>query len=128
MPLRVLVVDDNRDGADAFGLLFETLGVEVRVAYSGADALVQAEDFRPHAGFFDVEMPGMSGLELARRMRERQAGEPLLLAAVTGLDADDAKEQTAAAGFDHHFTKPPVPAELVELLRGFQETHLDPRS
>ncbi|MBN9523625.1 response regulator [bacterium] len=72
--LRVLVVDDNRDAADSLGLLLELNGAAVRVAYGGVDALAQAEDFRPHVGLFDIHMPGMSGLELARAMRERAGG------------------------------------------------------
>jgi CheY-like chemotaxis protein len=84
VPLRVLVVDDNTDAADSLGLLLELNGAEVRVAYRGAEALALAAAYRPHVGFFDIDMPGMSGLELAREVR-RRAGGPLLLIDVTGV-------------------------------------------
>jgi len=121
--LRVLVVDDNRDAADSLGLLLELNGAAVRVAYGGADALREAETFRPHVGLFDIHMPGMSGLELARAMRERADGGPLLLIAVTGVSDEDAVERTAAAGFDRHLTKPADPAELDRAAWAFLREH-----
>jgi CheY-like chemotaxis protein len=119
VPLRVLIVDDNRDAADCLGLLFEITGVAVRVSYGGADALAQAEDFHPHAGLFDIDMPGMTGLELAREMRKRPGDGPLLLVAVTGVSTDETRERTAAAGFDQHLTKPVNGGELVRLVKDF---------
>ena len=119
MPLRVLIVDDNRDAADCLGLLFELTGVVVRVSYGGADALAQAEQFRAHAGLFDIDMPGMTGLDLAREMRKRPGDGPLLLVAVTGVSSDESRERTTAAGFDHHLTKPVCGGELVRLVKDF---------
>ncbi|MBN9517184.1 response regulator [bacterium] len=119
MPLRVLVVDDNRDAADALGLLLETLGASVRVCYAGADALALAPAFLPHAGLFDVDMPGMSGLVLSRRVREVLPGRPVFLVAVTGIGDAAARERTAAAGFDLHLTKPADGVALAGRLLGF---------
>ncbi len=119
MPLRALIADDNRDVADSLAMLLELSGAEVRVAYRGADALALAADFRPHAGLFDIDMPGMSGLELAREMRKRAGDDPLLLIAVTGVSTGAAVERTAAAGFNRHVTKPPDANELVRVLMEF---------
>jgi CheY-like chemotaxis protein len=119
VPLRVLIVDDNRDAADSLGQVFGLYGAEVRVAYSGADALTRVADFRPHAGLFDIDMPGMTGLELARRMRDRQADGPLLLIAVTGRDSGATRDRTGAAGFDLHVAKPPDPADLARVVWAF---------
>jgi CheY-like chemotaxis protein len=119
VPLRVLIVDDNRDAADCLGLLFDLVGAEARVAYGGVDALKQAAEFHPHAGLLDIDMPGMSGLELAREMRAWPRGGPLLLVAVTGVSDEEARRRTAAAGFDHHLTKPVDGSELVRLVNGF---------
>jgi two-component system, OmpR family, response regulator len=119
VPLRVLVVDDNRDAADSLALLFEMLGVAVRVAYGGDDALREAAEFRPHVGLFDIDMPGMSGLELARRVRGVLAGRPLFLVAVTGVSDPTARERSAAAGFDLHLTKPADGIELSSQMLGF---------
>jgi DNA-binding response OmpR family regulator len=123
VPLRVLIVDDNRDAADSLGLIFEINGADVRVAYDGADALRQAVEFRPHVGLFDVDMPGMSGLDLARTMRERQGDGPLLLIAVTGVDTDDARGRTTLAGFDGHITKPADPTDLDRVAWDFFRAH-----
>jgi CheY-like chemotaxis protein len=123
VPLRVLVVDDNRDAADSLGLLLELNGAVIRVAYGGADALAQAEAFRPHVGLFDIDMPGMSGLELAREMRKRPGDGPLLLIAVTGVSDTQAVERTAAAGFDRHVTKPADPTDLDREAWSFLREH-----
>lgn len=121
--MRVLVVDDNRDAADTLGWLLELRGAEVRVAYGGAAALTQAETFHPHIGLFDIDMPGMTGLELAREMRKRADDGPLLLIAVTGVSDADAVARTAAAGFDRHVTKPADPAELEREAWDFLRTN-----
>lgn len=121
--LRVLIVDDNRDAADSLALLFVLKGADARVAYGGAEALARLADFCPHAGLFDIHMPGMTGLELARRVRELHSRCPLLLVAVTGVGDEEAGEATAAAGFDTHLTKPADPAELDRVLSAFLREH-----
>lgn len=123
MPLRVLVVDDNRDAADSLGLLIELNGADVWVAYGGAEALTKAATFHPHVGLFDIDLPGMMGLELAREMRKQAAGGPLLLIAVTGVNSEDAVERTSAAGFDRHVTKPADPVELDRASWDFLRAH-----
>lgn len=119
MPLRVLIVDDNRDAADCLGLLLGLLGADTRVCYAGADALALAPAFRPHVGLFDIDMPGMSGLELARLIRAQHGRRRLLLAAVTGVSDPDARAATAAAGFDWHLTKPVDGTALAGRLMAF---------
>ena len=69
-PLRVLVVDDNRDGADALGLLLEELGNEVHVTYGGTQALDVATAFRPDLMLVDLVMPEMDGCGLVSRLRQ----------------------------------------------------------
>lgn len=120
--MRVLVVDDYRDAADALGLLLAMLGVEVRVCHGGADALRVANAFRPHVGLLDVDMPGMGGCELARRLR-LELGGPLLLVAATGVGSDEARGRTAAAGFDLHWTKTRDVTELLPVMTTFCRTH-----
>ena len=70
MNLRVLIVDDNRDGADALGLLVEELGNQVHVTYSGTRALEVATAFRPDLLLIDLVMPEMDGCGLAMRFRQ----------------------------------------------------------
>jgi PAS domain S-box-containing protein len=66
---RVLVADDNRDGADSLGLLLSLEGHEVHVAYTGGEALALAVAQPPEIAFLDVGMPDIDGYELARRLR-----------------------------------------------------------
>ncbi len=68
--LRVLVVDDNRDGADALGLLLEELGNQVHVTYGGTQALDVATAFRPDLMLVDLVMPDMDGCGLVTRIRQ----------------------------------------------------------
>ncbi|HJZ91371.1 MAG TPA: response regulator, partial [Gemmataceae bacterium] len=78
--LRVLVVDDNVDAAESLGKLLELEGHEVRRAHDGPTALATADVFRPDVIVLDLGMPGMDGFEVARRIRDRDEGGPLLVA------------------------------------------------
>ena len=113
---RVLVVDDNRDAAESLGILLSILGVEVQVAHDGPAALAAFASFSPQLLLLDLGMPGMNGFEVARRVRERPDGHTVTLAALTGWGQDRDREQTRAAGFDHHLVKPVDMAALQELL------------
>src|SRR4051812_40954188 len=69
-PLRVLVVDDSVDSAESMAIILEMSGYEVRKAHSGPEALDMAADYRPDIVLMDIGMPGMSGHEVAQKMRE----------------------------------------------------------
>jgi len=112
---RVLQVDDNLDVADSQMLLLRCLGVDAQAAYDGETALAMIPEFRPHMVIMDIGMPGMDGYETARRIRQLPEGKDLILAALTAWSHDDARRQTAEAGFDHHFVKP-LPIEALEKL------------
>lgn len=104
--LKVLVADDNRDGADGFGMLMELSGHEVRIAYSGKQALALAEEFRPQLVMMDIGMPEMDGYEVARSIRAQAWGRDMVLVAITGWGQDEDRREAEAAGFDHHRAKP----------------------
>jgi signal transduction histidine kinase len=105
-PLNVLVVDDNRDAAESLALLMKLAGHTVRVAHNGREALESARAFRPKVMLQDLEMPGMNGYEVARRIREQFASAEVVLVAVTGYGSDEARRLSREAGFDHHLVKP----------------------
>lgn len=104
--LKVLVADDNRDGADGFAMLLDLLGHDVRTAYTGKQAVVLAEEFRPHLVMLDIGMPEMNGYEVARHIRQQAWGRDMVLVAITGWGQDEDRLQAEAAGFDHHRAKP----------------------
>ena len=105
-PLRVLCVDDNRDLADSEAMLLELHGCEVEVCYDGPSALAATLRFGPDVCLVDLNMPGMDGCEVARRLKAWRRGHPVYLIAVTAHGSDEARAKTAAAGFDRHVVKP----------------------
>jgi CheY-like chemotaxis protein len=115
--VQVLVVDDNPDVAGALALLLEVLGCQTEIAASGDEALALVERRCPRVALVDIGLPGMDGLELARRLRQRfpRLGQ-LLLVAVTGYGHTEARERSRAAGFDLHLAKPVDLPTLESLL------------
>ncbi len=115
---RVLIADDNHDGAETLGMVLETLGHEIHLAYSGAEALEVAARCRPEIGILDIGMPDLSGYEVARRIRHEAWGAQITLIALTGWGQENDKRLAYAAGFDHHLTKPVDPERLTQLFAG----------
>ena len=113
---RVLVVDDNRDSGESLAVLLRLHGSEVRVAYEGRLALEAATWMKPNVVICDIGMPGMSGYEVARRLRQEPWGRSATLIALTGWGQEDDRRRSDEAGFDHHLVKPVDPARLLELL------------
>ncbi|AWL06789.1 ATP-binding protein [Massilia oculi] len=114
---RVLVVDDNTDAAESLSLLLQMNAHEIRTATNGRDALALARDFTPDIAFLDIGMPGMTGYELAARLRALPGLARTTLVAVTGWGSEEDQARSREAGFDHHFTKP-IAAETVSRLLG----------
>ncbi len=111
-PLRVLVVDDNRDAADSLKVLLESANQDVRVAYDGSSAVDLMQDFQPELVLLDIGMPHMDGYEAARLMRAMELETRPTLVALTGWGQASDKQSATAAGFDQHFTKPVNPDDL----------------
>ncbi len=104
--LRVLIVDDNRDGADASGLVVEAFGNQVHVTYGGTQALEVATAFRPDVMLIDLAMPDMNGCMLVERFRQRPAFARTKIVAITGHADQGHKNLAMKAGFDAVFAKP----------------------
>jgi len=111
---RVMVVDDNEDGAQTMGALLSAGGHDVRVFYGALEALAAATESPPEIAFIDLNMPGMDGFELARKMRDLPSGQQIRLIAVTGMGREADVMRTRASGFDAHLTKPADPEKLLE--------------
>jgi signal transduction histidine kinase/ActR/RegA family two-component response regulator len=103
---RILVVDDNVDSADSLAILLRRLGADVRVAYSGPEALKALEEQRADVVLLDIGMPGMSGHELARRIRQQPALADVVLIALTGWGQAEDRHRSEAVGIDRHLIKP----------------------
>jgi signal transduction histidine kinase len=112
---RVLVVEDNKDAATSLSVLLELMGHEVRVAYSGPEAIALAAEWPPEITISDIGLPGFDGFEVARRLRG-QLGRGPLIVALTGYGRDEDRRQSHEAGFDHHLVKPADPAVIQRML------------
>jgi signal transduction histidine kinase/ActR/RegA family two-component response regulator len=119
---RVLVVDDNRDAADSLAVLLRMLGADVRVEYSGADALSALPEYKPGVALLDIGMPGMDGFEVARRIRQQADYRHVTLIALTGWGQKEDIRRTREAGFEHHLIKPADVSTLQELLLALEDT------
>jgi PAS domain S-box-containing protein len=113
---RVLVVDDNQDAAESIALLLRLKGHEVQVVYDGAEALRIFDAFAPQVVLLDIGMPGMTGYEVARRIRAVPGSRGVLVVAMTGYGQDEDRRRAREAGFDHHLVKPVDLDVLLELL------------
>ena len=114
---RILIADDNRDSAETLAALLRMEGHEVTSVHDGPVALSVFSELKPDVALLDIGMPGLTGYEVARKMRQAGSKAPLTLIAITGWGQDIDKERAFAAGFDHHLTKPVDPQRLVELLK-----------
>jgi CheY-like chemotaxis protein len=117
-PRRILVVDDNADGADMLAMLLKLEGHEVETALSGLEALERAPSFRPDVAILDIGLPGLDGYEVARRIRASESGVAIRLIAITGYGRQSDRERAREAGFAAHLVKP---AEFSELQRVLAE-------
>lgn len=104
--LRVLVVDDMRDATYMLQTLLNRAGHDVRAAADGPNALAIALDFQPEVALLDIGLPGMSGLELAKRIRQQSTLKDMVLIAMTGDGEDADRQRSFDAGFNHHLVKP----------------------
>jgi signal transduction histidine kinase/ActR/RegA family two-component response regulator len=113
---RVLVVDDNVDGAQSLAFLLQAAGYTIAVCHDGPSAVELAGDFEPDVVLLDIGLPGLDGYEVARRLRAGPRGGEMVLVAVTGYGQEQDYQRTREAGFDHHFVKPVDPEIILTLL------------
>jgi CheY-like chemotaxis protein len=114
---RVLIVDDNEDGAASLAMLLRADGHAVSVAHDGAGATEAVAAFKPDVILLDIGLPGMNGYETCRAIRARPGGERIVIAALTGWGQDDDHRRSREAGFDAHLVKPVERDALAALLR-----------
>ena len=117
--MNVLVVEDIPDVALTFAALIRAYGHRTQVAYDGSSALHMVREFKPHTVFIDIHLPGMSGYELARHLRDIPGLKESLFVSVSGNQIDE--EQWKASSIDKHLQKPLTVDSLMGIL-GPQET------
>ena len=119
---RVLIVDDNADGADTLGRLLAAHGHTVEVYHDPVSALAAIERLRPTVALLDIGLPVLDGYQLATRIRALPAGRDCRLVALSGygLAADHARSQ--ACGFERHLVKPISPTDAARVVAGAPPT------
>jgi CheY-like chemotaxis protein len=113
---RVLVVDDNIDGARMLATLIRTLGHEVDYCINGYAALDLAARVRPYMAFVDLALPDISGWTLAKALRKQPGLEAIRIFAMTGHYGANERDRSLEAGCEDHLIKPLDPAVIIQLL------------
>lgn len=114
---RVLIVDDDVKAADALASLLQSRGYgDARVAYSGAIALALAVEFLPTVALVDLELPDMSGYEVARQLSQHPQLQTVRLIALTADNEHPGRELAREAGVERYLIKPVGSADLAELF------------
>lgn len=103
---RVLIVDDNVQNLKLARVVLSTSGFEVATAGDAEEALVVLETFAPHLILMDIQLPGMDGLELTRRLKAEPARKHIVIIALTAFAMKGDEEKARAAGCDGYITKP----------------------
>src|SRR5579884_1338602 len=102
-PLRVLLIDDNADPGRDLSPLDGPWGYETRVARDGPTALAVAAEFLPDVALLDIELTGMPGCEVARRLRALPGLGDIVLVALTVSAEELPRRQCDGAGFAFYF-------------------------
>jgi CheY-like chemotaxis protein len=114
--LRILLVDDNVDFVTSLALLLEESGHEVRIAHDAGAALEAAAALRPEIAFLDLGLPGISGYDLAQRLRESSAGSDTVLVALSGWGQPQDRARSKSVGFSRHLVKPVEFEQILSVL------------
>jgi CheY-like chemotaxis protein len=114
---RILVVDDNEDGAELLADALSRKGYDTRVAHDAPSALRVATEFWPEIAFLDIGLPIMDGYELATHLRNIPGLANVELIAITGYGQETDRQRSRAAGFKHHLVKPVDMDDIEATLR-----------
>lgn len=116
---KILVVDDNIDGAEMLATLLELSGHHALIAHDGEAALRIAQETPPDLIFLDLGMPGMNGYTIAEQLKSDLRTARSILVALTGWGSAEDRRKTAEAGFSYHLTKPVDDGDVQEVLQKF---------
>lgn len=114
--LRILVADDDRDAVVTLSLVLQDEGHEVVEVYRGDAVLELARRYKPDVVLLDIGMPGLTGFEIARQLRDNFGKACPVLIAITAWTQNAAKELGRLVGFNHYLTKPYSADDLIKLL------------
>ena len=113
---RILVVDDNQDGAFSLAMMLKLMGNDTQTAHDGLEAVAMSEAFKPNVILMDIGMPKLNGYDACRRIREQPWADGIVIIALTGWGQEEDRQKSKDAGFDGHLVKPVDHAALMMLL------------
>lgn len=116
-PLRVLVVDDNALSLELASFVLDADGIEVAGAIDAEQAQAMLADFDPQLVLMDVQLPGLDGLSLTRRLKADPATCHVKVVAFTAYAMKGDEEKMRAAGCDGYLAKPIDVAKFAALVR-----------
>ncbi len=115
-PLRILLVDDDVDAADMFGMLLTSWGHEVVTRYDPLLAIDTAAAIHPDLVLLDIGMPRLNGYDTCKEIRQSCADRTPVMVAISGFVKREDRARSREAGFDAHMAKPVDPISLQNLL------------
>jgi len=122
---RRMALTKKTDKLDARGLaiLLRNVGHEVRIEHDGLAAIKELTRELPDVVLLDIGLPGISGYEVAKRLRQHPGGESVRIYAMTGYGQEDDRRRSMEAGFDGHLVKPVIPSDLFALVDAAPRPH-----
>ena len=117
-----MVVDDNVDTVSTLAMLVEESGHDVQTAFDGSAVVEAALDYRPHLVLLDIGLPGLNGLEVAKKLRQQPGLQNVVLVAMTGYGQEGDRQRSHEAGFDHHLVKPGDFGKLLQIMATISES------
>jgi DNA-binding response OmpR family regulator len=121
--LRIIVVDDDRDAALTLALILRNEGYDTRALYSGRTAMSAVIEGDPDVVVLDINLPEISGWQIAQTIRARGGRMPLVIG-ISGVYKSGADRALAqVSGFDHYLVKPCPPSELLKLIEPLRSTN-----
>ncbi len=120
-PLRILIVDDNRDAALSLAMMLSLSGHDTHTAFDGQHAVDSALQLDPDVILLDIGLPVLDGYEACRRIRSQsRAASRAIMIALTGWGREDDRTQSFAAGFDAHLVKPVDDRQILTTIAGLR--------
>lgn len=117
----IVIADDDREICDSFAAMFEARGYTVHTCNDGLTAVALCKEWKPGVALIDLEMPGIDGYEVARRLRADLELADTRLVAVTGRSDEQASALAWDAGFHDFLGKPAPVSMLLAMIRRTRE-------
>ena len=114
---KILVVEDDKSISDLISLHLKKNNFEYLVVHNGEDALSHLDNFMPDFIILDWMIPGLSGLEVLRRIRNKQEYKNLPILMLTAKNSEQDKIISFESGLDDYITKPFLPSELIARVK-----------